>query len=534
MTDRRRPLLLGAAALGLLLSALDMYVVVTLLPGMLYDLDLSVDHIEQATPIVSGFLAGYVMVMPLVGLAADAYGRALAFVVALSLFASGSLLTATAAWSGEPPYGVYGLPWLVIGRSLQGLGGGAMVPVALALAADLYPAPAARERAIGAVSAVQEVGAVLGPLYGAGLAGLASAFGGWRAVFWANLPLAGLIGVGFLAAYKRSGRAYSPPPNEPPTRGARGEIESVDSLRPDWLGAACLGGGLALVVVALYPDRPATAAVGSLFLPAGLAALLLLAAWAWRQARGLAPLIPPALLRSRRFLGASLANLLAGGGLMVALVDVPVEGRGVFDLDQLGAALLLARFMVAVPAGALAGGFLSSRLGRRPTAVSGLLLAAAGFGLISGWDAAELSRQSGLLRSADLELLLTGFGFGLIIAPLAATVIDLAAPARHGLAASLVVLVRTLGMLLCLSLLTAYGVHRFYQLIDSGPALRLIPGSPDFAAQKHLYELRVSAALVAEYHGVFLVAAGLCIVAAFLAALSLSARRTAGTTTRSM
>lgn len=373
---------------------------------------------------------------------------------------------------------------------------------------------------------------MLGPLYGAGLAGLAAGFGGWRAVFWANLPLAAVIGIGFLLAY----RASDPPPKRPPTRGVRGGAGELDEGAPatDWLGAVCLGGGLGLVVVALYPDRPASSATGSLFLPAGAAALLLLAAWGWRQARGLAPLITPALLRSRRFLGASLANLLAGGGLMVALVDIPIEGRGVFDLDQLGAALLLARFMVAVPAGALAGGFLSSRLGRRFTALSGLLLAAAGFALIAGWDAGELGRRWGPLGIADLELLLTGCGFGLVIAPLAGTVIDLAAPARHGLAASLVVLVRTLGMLLSLSVLTAYGVHRFYQLVNSGPALRLIPGSPDFAAQKHLYEQRVSDALVAEYHGVFLVAAGLCAAAAFLAALSLSAPSTEGTTTRSM
>ena len=183
-----RRLLLGSAALGLLVAALDAYVVVALLPAMLFDLDLSVDRIEQATPIVSGFLAGYIVVMPLLGLASDVHGRLAVYLVALALFAAGSALTATAGYTGEPPFGLIGLPWLVAGRVLQGLGGGATVPIALALAADLFPA-GSRSTAIGAVAAVQETGSVLGPLYGAGVTALAADLGGWRAVFWLNLPL---------------------------------------------------------------------------------------------------------------------------------------------------------------------------------------------------------------------------------------------------------------------------------------------------------------------------------------------------------
>src|ERR1700682_4763638 len=144
-----RPLLLGSAAAGLLLAALDAYVVVTLLPAMLYDLALSLDRIEQATPIVSGFLAGYIVVMPLLGMASDVHGRAVVYLGALAIFAAGSVLTATAGYTGEPPYGLIGLPWLVAGRVLQGLGGGATVPVALALAADLFSA-GRRTAAIGA------------------------------------------------------------------------------------------------------------------------------------------------------------------------------------------------------------------------------------------------------------------------------------------------------------------------------------------------------------------------------------------------
>jgi len=215
----------------------------------------------------------------------------------------------------------------------------------------------------------------------------------------------------------------------------------------------------------------------------------------------------------------------------VALVDIPIMGRGMFDLDQLGSALLLARFMVAVPIGAALGGLLAARLGGRWTAVLGLAAAVASFLLLSRWEANELSRHLGPLREADLVLVLGGLGFGIVIAPLAAAVLDVARAERHGLAASMVVLVRTLGMLVGLSALTAFGLHRFYDLFNQGPLLRLIPGSPDFEAQKAAFNARVTSALVAEYHGIFLIAAGLCAVAALVALLTLSARRTAGSTT---
>ena len=513
-----RPLLLGSAAAGLLLAALDAYVVVTLLPAMLYNLDLSVDRIEQATPIVSGFLAGYIVVMPLLGLASDVHGRAVVYLLALAIFAAGSVLTATAGYTGEPPYGLIGLPWLVAGRVLQGLGGGATVPVALALAADLFPA-GRRTAVIGAVAAVQETGSVLGPLYGAGLAAAAAELGGWRAVFWLNLPLAALCAVGFLIASRQTGIGSAPRDHAAPP------------ARADWLGAILLGAGLALLVVALYPDDPRHDPVGRYFVPAGIGAVAALAGWGYRQVAVLSPVIPRELLRSRQFLGSSLANLLVGGGLMVAIVDIPIMGRGVFNLDQLGSAYLLARFMIAVPIGAVAGGFLAARLGGRWTAGLGLAAAAAGFLLLSRWEANELSRHLGPLREADLVLILTGLGFGIVIAPLAAAVLNVARAERHGLAASLVVLVRTLGMLVGLSALSAYGLHRFYELFNQGPVLHLIPGSSDFAAQKAAFDARVTSALVAEYHGIFLIAAVLCVAAGLVALLTLSARVTAGRTT---
>ena len=148
--------LLPLAAVAVAFAAADTYVVVLALPDMMAGVGLAVDELQRAAPIVSGFLLGYVAVLPLIGRIADLRGRLPVLVGSLVVFALGSLVTAAA----------YDLPSMVTGRFLQGVGAGGLVPATLALVADLYP-PQRRGVPLGVVGAVQEVGSVLGPLYGA-------------------------------------------------------------------------------------------------------------------------------------------------------------------------------------------------------------------------------------------------------------------------------------------------------------------------------------------------------------------------------
>ena len=356
-----RAILLGLAGAGLFIAALDAYVVVTLLPSMIADVGLTIERFEQATPIVTGFLGGYVVAMPLLGAYSDARGRAPVYAACMGAFAVGSAITATAGLGSLP-----GLQWMIAGRVLQGLGGGGLVPLSLALAADLYQG-SSRSIALGWVAGLQEAGSVFGPLYGASLAAIAASAGGWRFVFWLNVPLAALCAAGLVIANRRS----TAMPSRPTTSSV------------DWISAALLGAGLALLVVALYPDDPDHRATSAYLLPAGLASAIVLALYGWRQVRRLEPLVPRDLLRSRSFIGAALSNVLIGAALMVALVDVPVLGRLVFNLDQLASGLLLSRFLAGVPVGAVLGGWLagkiSSQTGGRAVAMGGIVLSAGAF-----------------------------------------------------------------------------------------------------------------------------------------------------------
>ena len=455
-----RSVLLALTGAGLFLASLDAYVVVTALLPMLKSVNVAVNRPEQATPIITGFLLGYLAVMPIAGGLSDRFGRLRLFAACLALFAFGSFLTATAP----------SLSQLVTGRVLQGAGGGALVPAVLALAADLYPA-GDRSPVLGAVSALQEIGSVLGPLWGGLIT--ASSFG-WTWIFWINIPL---------------------------------------------LATA----GLALLTLALYAANPEQSPVGEGFLWQAPLALASFALFVWHEHRTSHPLINVRRFRDSSFTGSALTNAIAGAGLMVALVYIPVLANAVFSMNASGAALLLFRLMLGIPIGALLGGWLAQRLrSYRLVAALGLVLAAIGFLMLSGWNEGSLKPNLlGLpITVADGELFLTGLGLGIEIAPVSAALLDAVGEAERGAGASFLIVMRLVGMLVGFSLVAGFGLWEFHRA--TAHLLPPLPGlNPNFATQFAIYTLKVKGAIFDEYHLIFRATAIALFIGALLAAATL-------------
>src|ERR687889_254597 len=240
--------------LGAIMSILDTTVVNVAISHLTTDFDTSLETIQW---IVTGYTLALATVIPLTGWAADRFGTKRLYMLSLGLFLAGSILSGS-AWSAES---------LIAFRVLQGLGGGMIMPVGMAVMAQT-----AGPHRVGRVMSVIGVPMLLGPILGPVLGGLIVDNASWRWIFYVNVPI---VAVALVLA----------------SRLLHADAGRADAGRLDWLGLALLSPGLPGIVFGLSETETHGGLTAPIAYGPILAGVVLVALFVRHAARAERPLI---------------------------------------------------------------------------------------------------------------------------------------------------------------------------------------------------------------------------------------------------
>jgi EmrB/QacA subfamily drug resistance transporter len=354
------------------LVALDSTIIATAVPSIVRDLG----GFSQFPWLFSIYLLTQAVTVPLYGKFADVLGRKPVMLFGVGVFLLGSMLCGI-AWS---------MPLLIAARAIQGIGAGAVQPIAMTMIGDLYTVEE-RARVQGYLASVWAVASVVGPTLG----GLFAEYLTWRWIFFVNLPL-GAIASWMLA------RNF----NERVERAAH---------RIDYAGAALLTAGCSLVILGLLEGGVTwgwTSAPSLLIFAVGLA---LLVAFVFVERRAAEPVLPLWVFSRRTLVGGNLVALVVGAALMGLSSYLPTYAQGVLGTGALVAGFALATLTIGWPLAASLSGRLYMRIGFRDTALIG-----SGIIIIGAVLTALLSEHAQVWEAAAAAFVL-GVGLGLAASP---------------------------------------------------------------------------------------------------------------------
>ena len=370
-SDRGPILLALMVATGLI--AMDATILATAVPSVVRDLG----GFSQFPWLFSVYLLAQAVSVPIYAKLADIVGRKPLMLFGIGLFLAGSVLCGL-AWS---------MTSLIIFRAVQGLGAGAVQPMAITIAGDIYTV-AERAKAQGYIASVWAVSSVVGPTLG----GIFSQLGIWRWIFFVNVPLCLLAG-GLIV------------------RNFHERVERQQH-RIDYAGAGLLTVAMSLLILGILEGGQAWAwsSPTSVAVLGGGSALLLFFLLVERRAAE--PVLPLWVL-SRRLLATTTMLSLGVGVILIGLTSfVPTYLENSLGIDPLVGGLALAALTIGWPiAATLSGRLLYLRYGFRPTILVGMALAVVGTGTLA------LTSQHPSVVVVAVSCFVTGLGMGLVASP---------------------------------------------------------------------------------------------------------------------
>ena len=367
----RGPILI-ALMLSTGLVAIDGTIIATAVPSIVKD----VGNPEAFPWLFSVYLLVQAVTVPVYSKLADTIGRKPIILIGIGLFLIGSILCGF-AWS---------MPSLIAFRVVQGLGAGAVAPMAITIAGDIYTVQE-RAKAQGYLASVWGIASVVGPTLG----GVFSQYVSWRWIFFVNVPLSILAAIMIIRALHEN-------------------IEKVRH-RVDYLGASLITVALSLLILAVLEGGVAWPWDAPISIGAFVLGGLMLLAFVFVEKRAAEPVLPLWVFSRRVLLSTAFVGLGVGGIVIALSAYVPTYLQGTLGVPPIVAGLTLAALTIGWPIAAAFSGRFYLRIGFRNTVLVGLVFALAG----SLTLALTAGRPS--VAIVAVACFIIGIGMGLIAVP---------------------------------------------------------------------------------------------------------------------
>ncbi|WP_339187780.1 MDR family MFS transporter [Paenibacillus sp. FSL P2-0121] len=425
-------IVIAGLLLGILMASMDSTIVATAMGNIVGELG----GMDKFVWVTSAYLVAEMAGMPIFGKLSDMYGRKKFFVFGIIVFMAGSALCGTADTITQ----------LAAYRAIQGIGGGALVPIAFAIMFDAVPLET-RGKLGGAFGAVFGLSSIFGPLLGAYITDHIA----WQWIFYINLPL-GLLAFVMIVFFYKESHEHSKQPI-------------------DWLGAGTLLGSVICLMFALELGGKEYAWGSSMILGLFAAFAILAAVFLFVETRAKEPIISFALFKKRLYAVSILCALFSGAAFIVASVYIPIFIQGVLGGSATNSGLVLLPMMVGSVITATTGGFLMAKTSYRNLLIPTFVLLVIGTGLV-----ATLTPEASRLL-VTLYMILIGLGIGASFSVLSTAAIHGLTAQQRGSASATLNFIRSLGMTIGI---TTFGIIQSHYF--SGSLTKLLTANGGGAA----------------------------------------------------
>ncbi|GLP84375.1 MDR family MFS transporter [Mycobacterium antarcticum] len=436
ISPQRRNFIFIGVLLGMLLAALDQTIVATALPTVVADLG----GAGHQSWVVTSYLLASTIVTAIVGKLGDLFGRKMVFQTAILFFLAGSILCGLAD----------SMTMLVASRTLQGIGGGAIMVTSMAVIGEVIPLRD-RGRYQGALGAVFGVTTVIGPLLG----GFFTDNLTWRWAFWINVPVAIVVLIVSIAAIPSLARAAKPV--------------------IDYAGILFVGLGASGLTLATSWGGGEYAWTSPVIIGLFVASAAAIAVFVWVELRAAEPILPIRLFASPVFTVCCILGFIVGFAMLGALTFMPTFMQFVDGVSATESGLRTLPMVAGLLITSISSGSIVGRTGRyKIFPVAGTAIMAVAFFLLSGMDQTTPTWQQ------SVYLFILGTGIGLCMQVLVLVVQNTSSFEDLGVATSGVTFFRTIG--------SSFGAAIFGSLFANFLADRLGPalaagGAPAEAAE---------------------------------------------------